>query len=53
MLTDDPLRVDDDRIGAIGVLATLLAGTPVHDTGLFAGRDISPAPDHQTRGAQA
>jgi predicted amidohydrolase YtcJ len=53
VLTDDPLRVDADRIGAIGVLTTLLAGTPVHDTGLFAGRDLSPAPDHQTRGAQA
>jgi hypothetical protein len=53
VLTDDPLRVDADRIGAIRVLATLLAGTPVHDTGLFAGRDLSPAPDHQTRGAHA
>ncbi len=43
LLDDDPLRVDADRIGAIGVLATLLAGAPVHDTGLFAGRDL-PAP---------
>jgi hypothetical protein len=51
LLDDDPLRVEPDRIGAIGVLATLLAGAPVHDTGLFAGRDPSPTPD--TRGRQA
>jgi predicted amidohydrolase YtcJ len=44
LLSDDPLRVDADRIGAIGVLATLLAGVPVHDTGLFTGGDLSPAP---------
>jgi predicted amidohydrolase YtcJ len=44
LLSDDPLHVDADRIGAIGVLATLLAGAPVHDTGLFTGRDLSPAP---------
>ncbi|MGR6964490.1 amidohydrolase [Geodermatophilus sp. URMC 61] len=51
LLDDDPLRVDPDRIGAIGVVATLVAGTPVHDTGLFAGRDPSPLP--HTRGTQA
>ena len=52
LLDDDPLRVDPDRIGAIGVLATLLAGAPVHDTGLFAGRDL-PAPTPYSEGAQA
>jgi predicted amidohydrolase YtcJ len=51
LLDDDPLRVDPDRIGAIGVLATLLAGAPVHDTSLFTGRDPSPTLD--TRGRQA
>ncbi|MGY1640531.1 amidohydrolase [Geodermatophilus sp. SYSU D00703] len=53
LLSDDPLRVDADRIGAIDVLATLLAGTPVHDTGLFSGRDLSPVPVPHTRGAHA
>jgi predicted amidohydrolase YtcJ len=51
LLSDDPLRVDADRIGAIDVLATLLAGSPVHDTGLFPDRDPSPTPS--TRGAHA
>jgi len=52
LLTDDPRRVDADRIGAIGVLATLLGGAPVHDTGVFAGQDLPPAPV-QTPGAHA
>ncbi|MGY1706258.1 amidohydrolase [Geodermatophilus sp. SYSU D00697] len=51
VLTDDPQRVDPDRIGAIGVLATLLGGTPVHDTGVFAGQDLPATPDQHTRGA--
>jgi predicted amidohydrolase YtcJ len=51
LLSDDPLRVDADRIGAIDVLATVLAGDPVHDTGLLSGRDLSPTP--HTRGALA
>jgi predicted amidohydrolase YtcJ len=51
LLSADPLRVDADRIGAIDVLATLLAGTPVHDTGLFPDRD--PSPTTPSRGAHA
>jgi predicted amidohydrolase YtcJ len=53
LLADDPLRVDTDRIGAIRVLATLLAGTPVHDDpGLFSGLDAPTAPIPHTRGAR-
>jgi predicted amidohydrolase YtcJ len=52
LLADDPTHVDADRIGSIGVLATLLAGTPVHDTGLFSGRDLSTASTPHTRGAR-
>lgn len=53
LLADDPLRVDADRIGAIRVLATLLAGTPVHDDpGLFSGLDAPTAPIPHTRGAR-
>jgi predicted amidohydrolase YtcJ len=51
LLDDDPLRVAADRIGAIGVLATLVAGSPVHDTGLFSGQDLLPTP--HLRGTQA
>jgi predicted amidohydrolase YtcJ len=51
LLEDDPLRVAADRIGAIGVLATLVAGSPVHDTGLFSGQDLPTTP--HPRGAQA
>jgi predicted amidohydrolase YtcJ len=51
LLDDDPLRVAADRIGAIGVLTTLVAGSPVHDTGLFSGQDLPTTP--HTRGTQA
>ncbi len=51
LLSDDPVRVDADRIGGISVLATLLGGDPVHDTGLFADQDPSPTAAPPTRGA--
>jgi predicted amidohydrolase YtcJ len=35
VLSHDILRVDEDRIPETRVLATLLGGQPVHDTGLF------------------
>ena len=35
ILSQDILTVDEDRIPETRVLATLLGGTPVHDTGLF------------------
>jgi predicted amidohydrolase YtcJ len=44
LLGDDPLQVDAGRIGAIGVLATLVAGVPVHDIGLFTEGEFAPAP---------
>jgi predicted amidohydrolase YtcJ len=34
VLSDDIMRIPEDRIPETRVLATLLAGTPVHDTGL-------------------
>ena len=36
ILSDDIMTMDEDRIPDAKVLTTLLAGKPVHDTGLFA-----------------
>jgi predicted amidohydrolase YtcJ len=35
VLSQDILEVDEDRIPETQVLATLVGGRPVHDTGLF------------------
>lgn len=52
LLADDPTRVDAARIGSVDVLATLLGGVPVHDTGLFARHDLPTAPDPREPGAR-
>jgi predicted amidohydrolase YtcJ len=38
LLADDPLAVDSGCIGGIEVLATLVGGDCVHDTGVFSQR---------------
>ena len=37
VLSDDIMTIDEDRIPETRVLATLVGGRPVHDTGLFDG----------------
>jgi predicted amidohydrolase YtcJ len=35
ILSDDIMTIDEDRIREVKILATMLAGKPVHDTGVF------------------
>jgi predicted amidohydrolase YtcJ len=42
VLSDDIMTIDEDRIPETRVLATLVGGRPLHDTGLFEGVADSP-----------
>jgi predicted amidohydrolase YtcJ len=42
VLSDDIMTIDEDRIPETRVLATLVGGRPVHDTGLFGGAADKP-----------